>query len=133
MYKRFTYSEDEAYTQTTMQMNYNKWTADFGHGCVITPGTHFATGLLVHTWNLVNILYGIPNSKAYGANMGLTWGRQDYVCPMDLAIWDDIDSNNPIRSLFCQYIDSTVVPGPQLGGAHYFQLKTLLFLVWILS
>ena len=33
----------------------------------------------------------LPDSKVYGANMGLIWGRQDpggpHVGPMNLAIW----------------------------------------------
>ena len=40
-----------------------------------------------------SVLRTTPDSKAYGTNMGPTWGRQDsggpHVGPMDIAIWGD--------------------------------------------
>ena len=50
----------------------------------------------------------VPDSTAYGANMGPTWGWQDpgdpHVGPMNLAIWDTTTWN---QSGLCMPYDDT--------------------------
>ena len=48
-------------------------------------------------------VYGAPDSKVYGANMGPIWGRQDpggpYVDPKNLAIWGIMCNDPPFELL----------------------------------
>ena len=63
------------YIQTQIQCRYS---------CMTLVDYHYATNPTIQRSN--------PDSKAYGANMGLIWGRQDpggpHVGPMNFTIWE---------------------------------------------
>ena len=60
---------------------------------ILLMGRHYQECCDVYkqwTWSCFLFQYS-PDSKVHGANMGLTWGRQDpggpHVGPMNLAMW----------------------------------------------